>query len=35
MNRLRTLAVALSLLAFALVPIYAWATGDVYALTLF
>jgi branched-chain amino acid transport system permease protein len=35
MNRLRTLAVTLSLLAFALVPIYAWATGDVYALTLF
>ena len=35
MNRLRTLAVALSLLAFALEPIYAWATGDVYALTLF
>ena len=35
MNRLRILAVALSLLAFALVPIYAWATGDVYALTLF
>ena len=35
MNRLRTMAVALSLLAFALVPIYAWATGDVYALTLF
>lgn len=35
MNRLRSLAVALSLLAFFLVPVYAWATGDVYALTLF
>ncbi|MFM1881428.1 MAG: hypothetical protein RLZZ344_1662 [Pseudomonadota bacterium] len=35
MNRLRSVAVALSLLAFFLVPVYAWATGDVYALTLF
>jgi branched-chain amino acid transport system permease protein len=35
MNRLRSLAIGLSLLAFFLVPVYAWATGDVYALTLF
>jgi branched-chain amino acid transport system permease protein len=35
MTRLRGIAVVICLLAFLMVPVYAWATGDVYALTLF
>ena len=35
MKKIRTLLAILVMAAFLLVPIYAWITKDVYALTLF